>query len=89
MYNQFDIFLFESQFLPVVLVAFLGLAVWAGRRLGLYQKAQAAGAKVKLDEISVAAIFGLMSLLVTFTFSGAYERFEKRRILLVEEYNTI
>ncbi|MEN9879754.1 MAG: hypothetical protein RIQ55_400 [Pseudomonadota bacterium] len=89
MYNQLDIFLFESQFLPVVLVASLGLAVWAGRRLGLYQKARAAGAKVKLDEISVAAIFGLMSLLVTFTFSGAYERFEKRRVLLVEEYNTI
>lgn len=89
MYNQFFIFLFESQLLPVILVAFLGLSVWGGRTLGLYQKSHSGGARLRPDEISVGALFGLMSLLVTFTFSGAYERFDKRRILLVEEYNTI
>ncbi|MFM8338791.1 MAG: hypothetical protein ACKN9C_02255 [Fluviibacter sp.] len=90
MYNEFLIFLFESQLLPVILVASLGLSVWGGRILGLYQKAHSGGGvRLKPDEISVGALFGLMSLLVTFTFSGAYDRFEKRRILLVEEYNTI
>jgi len=89
MYEQFRVFLLESQLFPVVLLGSLGLAIWSGRRLGFYEKKQAAGAKVKLDEISVSAIFGLMSLLVTFTFSGAYERFDKRRVLLVAEYNTI
>ena len=89
MYDQLKIFVFESQLLPGILVLLLGLSVWAGRSLGLYQKKHAAGAKLKPDEISVAAIFGLMSLLVTFTFSGAYDRFENRRNLLVAEYNTI
>lgn len=89
MYNQFQIFLFESQLLPIILLLLMGLAVWVGRSFGDYEKKRAGGARLKPDEISVAAIFGLMSLLVTFTFSGAYERFEKRRLLLVEECNAI
>lgn len=89
MYNQLRIFLFESQLLPLILVLLMGLAVWVGRSLGLYEKKQTGSARLKPDEISVATIFGLMSLLITFTFSGAYERFDKRRLLLVDEYNTI
>lgn len=89
MLEQIRVFLFESQLLPVVMVILMGLAVWAGRHLGMYELKVASGAKLKPDQISVAAIFGLLSLLVTFTFSGAYERFEKRRVLLVNEYNTI
>src|SRR5205807_6911104 len=36
-----------------------------------------------------AAVFGLMGLLVAFTFSGAASRFDARRQLIVEESNTI
>jgi hypothetical protein len=36
-----------------------------------------------------AAVFGLMGLLVAFTFSGAAFRFDARRQLIVEESNTI
>ena len=36
-----------------------------------------------------AAVFGLMGLLVAFTFSGAGSRFDARRQLIVEESNTI
>ena len=35
------------------------------------------------------AIFGLMGLLLAFTFSGAGDRFERRRALIVEEANAI
>ncbi len=35
------------------------------------------------------AIFALLGLLVAFTFSGAAERFDKRRSLIVEEANAI
>ena len=38
---------------------------------------------------SEAAIFGLMGLLIAFTFSGATSRFEARRHLLTEEANAI
>src|SRR4051794_33558380 len=36
-----------------------------------------------------AAVFGLMGLLVAFTFSGAASRFDARQQLIVEESNTI
>jgi hypothetical protein len=36
-----------------------------------------------------AAVFGLMGLLVAFTFSGAASRFDARRELIVEEANAI
>jgi hypothetical protein len=35
------------------------------------------------------AVFGLMGLLIAFTFSGAASRFEARRALIVEETNAI
>lgn len=89
MLDQVRLFLFESQLLPWLLIAILASAVWSGRRLGTYFRQRAGGAKLHPDEISVAAIFGLMSLFVTFTFSGAYERYDERRSLLVAEYNTI
>lgn len=36
-----------------------------------------------------AAVFGLMGLLVAFTFSGALSRYEVRRNLITEEANAI
>ena len=58
-----------------------------GRRIGLASKANdgkepAAGA---VD----AAVYGLLGLLIAFTFSGAASRFEARRHLIVEEANAI
>ena len=59
-----------------------------GRRIGLRQKAQdpkwAAGVG-----IVEGAVFGLMGLLLAFTFSGASARFDQRRQLIVEEVNDI
>jgi len=65
------------------LLAFLEI----GWRIGLASKAKdgkepAAGA---VD----AAVYGLMGLLIAFTFSGAASRFEARRHLIVEEANAI
>jgi hypothetical protein len=59
----------------------------AGRRLGARQVARdAEGAKSGAVE---AAVFGLMALLIAFTFSGAAGRFDARRQLVVEEANNI
>jgi hypothetical protein len=61
----------------------------AGRRIGRYrlsrdeEKARAGMAAVE------GAVFGLMGLLVAFTFSGAATRFDARRQLIIEEANAI
>lgn len=65
------------------------LAMEIGRRLGIRWRSRdgeegAAGAGA-VD----GAIFGLMGLLVAFTFSGAAARFDARRQLIVEEANDI
>jgi hypothetical protein len=60
-----------------------------GRRLGARRMARdPEGAKAGAGAVE-AAVFGLMGLLVAFTFSGAASRFDARRALLVEEANCI
>ena len=68
---------------------FLGMLVCLeiGLRLGRRTKV-AEGAKQGLGIIE-GAMFTLLGLLVAFTFSGAAERFEGRRHLIVEEANDI
>lgn len=61
----------------------------AGRRLGARRLAKdPEGARSGLGAVE-GAIFGLMGLVVAFTFSGAAGRFETRRQLIVEEANAI
>lgn len=89
MLEAMRLYLFENQLLPIMLVLMFGGAVFGGRAWGLYLKRRVSGGKIRPDEISVTAIFGLISLLVTFTFFGAYDRYDQRRSFLVDEYNTI
>ena len=86
---NFRIFTLEDGWLPWILLVLLGLAVFAGHSMGKVLQRRAGTHKLRPDEISVSAIFGLMALLLSFTFSGAYERFDERRNLLLKEYNTI
>ncbi len=61
----------------------------AGRRLGARRLAMdSEGARTGLGAVE-GAIFGLMGLMIAFTFSGAASRFETRRHLIVEEANAI
>jgi hypothetical protein len=60
-----------------------------GRRVGIHRRKQdAAGANAGLTTID-GAVFGLMGLLVAFTFSGAAGRFDARRQLIGQEANNI
>jgi hypothetical protein len=70
---------------------FLGMLVFLeiGRRIGVRRRAkdpEDATAGVGTLE---GAVFGLLALLVAFTFSGAAVRFDTRRQLIVEETNDI
>ena len=86
-----------SDTLPVLValgpaVALFGavlLVIEAGRRIGMRAMARDPdGARAGAGVVD-AAVFGLLGLLVAFTFSGAATRFETRRQLVVEEANTI
>jgi len=69
----------------LLLLAGMILFLEAGRRIGrrLAGKEGAGGGAVD------AAIFGVLGLLVAFTFSGAAARFDERRHLIIEEANAI
>jgi hypothetical protein len=60
-----------------------------GRRLGLRRlKADPEGARTGLGAVE-GSVFGLMGLIVAFSFHGAASRFDVRRQLIVEEANAI
>jgi hypothetical protein len=60
-----------------------------GRRIAVRRlKKDAAAAGEGISAVD-GAVFGLLGLLVAFTFSGASARFDTRRHLIVEETNTI
>jgi len=82
-YNAIAFLLVLGLFLSIMAMLTLG------QRLGRRSLAQEADvARSRLTGVE-AAIFGLMGLMVAFTFSGASARYEMRRQLVVEEANAI
>ena len=75
-------------FIMCATVAAIVLSIEAGHQVGLHHWF---GARQKTGAYSTieAAIFGLMGLLIAFTFYGAAARFDIRRNLIVQEANAI
>jgi hypothetical protein len=77
-------FLFSVTFVGCLCIGIL-LLLEMGRRLGRRSKHdQEEGAGFGAVE---AAVFGLLGLLIAFTFSGAADRFNTRRSLIADEAN--
>ena len=72
----------------LVLLAGMFLLVEAGFRIGTKHRAQDGGASEGLGALE-GGVLGLMSLLLAFSFSGAADRFNTRRALVVEESNEL
>jgi hypothetical protein len=73
----------------ICLFGVIVLAQEIGRRFGLRRRAtKADDSPLGLEAID-AAVFGLMGLMIAFTFSGAANRFDKRREFVVQEANNI
>ena len=71
------------------LFASILLAIDVGRRFGIrLRKRNSAPQDDSMGAID-GAIFGLMGLLIAFTFSGAVSRFDARRASIVQEANDI
>lgn len=86
-----DPLLFALRSAGLALALFLGmlLCLEAGRRLGARQLAKH-GPKARTGVGAVdAAVYGLLALLIGFTFNGAATRFDQRRLLIADEANAI
>jgi len=83
--------IFELVVLVLVAVMFLGMlgVIELGRRLGASRLAKDSDGLAKGVGASEGAVFGLLGLIIAFTFSGAASRFEARRHLITEEANDI
>lgn len=61
----------------------------AGRRIGLrHLQKDPEGARAGIGTLE-GGVFALLGLLIAFTFSGAAERFDRRRLQIVDEANAI
>jgi hypothetical protein len=74
--------LLSALFLVALVIAFIE----CGRRIRLRRKDDDASKGLSVID---GAVFGLMGLLLAFSFSGAEGRFETRRQLIVQETNAI
>ena len=73
----------------LALVATMVLAMELGRRVGRRRlAADPENSHAGVGAIE-AAVFGLLGLLLAFTFSGAWSRFDARRELILQEANAI
>lgn len=70
---------------------FFGMLICSevGRRIGIAKLARDSEGLTKGAGAAEGAVFGLLGLLIAFTFSGAASRFEGRRHLVTSEANAI
>lgn len=81
--------LFSASLFALGLLAGMLLMLEVGRRSGRRQLlSDPEGAREGTGTIE-GAVFGLLGLIIAFTFSGAASRFDERRALIVEEINAI
>jgi hypothetical protein len=66
----------------------VAFSVW-GHRIGRRRYRKDAVCEELPTAVFDAAVMSLLGLLIAFTFANAYSRYEKRRDLIVQEYNTI
>lgn len=81
--------LLASGLLPWVLLFGMLLMGEIGWRTGRYFSVSHKVSKVGAGDTFVAAIFGLLALLIAFTFSGASDRYDQRRELIAKEMTTM
>lgn len=79
----------SSSWIAAALLAGMGLALAIGTRLGLRRSAQATEAQRSHLGAILAAILGILALLLGFTFSLALQRHDSRSETLLAEANAL
>jgi len=78
-----------SDLLFPILLVWMLLMAEIGWRFGHHLSIKYQAQKADSSDTFLAAIFGLMALLVALTFSGGSDRFDHRRELIIQEVSTI
>ena len=87
--EKFAIHMFSSDMVfPILLLSML-LMGEIGWRIGHFFSKKYHVQKADSSDTFLAAIFGLLALLVAITFSGGSDRFDHRRELIIQEVSTI
>ena len=81
--------LMENVLIIAVSIGLMLLALEAGRLYARRRSAEDADANDQAVAVVQGALFGLMGLFLAFTYSGAADRWERRRELVVQEANAI
>jgi hypothetical protein len=79
----------QGLLLAVFICLGILLFLEVGRRIGVRRRTLDSGEAGPGAGALEAAVYGLLALLIAFTFSGAASRFDARRQLVVEEANAI
>jgi hypothetical protein len=64
-------------------------SVLLGRRFGRWQMTRHSLSKVEVINVIEGSVFALFGLIVAFAFTGAYDRFESRKLHIIEEANVV
>lgn len=73
----------------VFLFALLLVSIKFGYKFGVWRRARATQSQLSIVKVAEGTVFALFGLLVAFSFSGAYTRFEERKIKIIDEVNAI
>ena len=82
-------FIILSGLALCTLIGTILLSIDVGHRIGVRRRLRSAQRFRPVHPAIEGAVFGLMGLLIGFTFSGAGSRFENRRKLAIDEANAI
>lgn len=74
-------------FVFIALLLLLAVSVSVGRYFGCLQLKHHPQHKLEVVNVAESAVFALLALLIAFTFSGAYDRYETRKMHILEEAN--
>jgi hypothetical protein len=73
----------------VFLFILLFFSVKVGYRFGVLKNINHTPKNPGIVKVAEGTVFALLGLLIAFTFSGAYDRFETRKIKIIDEINAI
>ena len=89
MNDALRIYIIDNHIIAIALILGMGLMVEIGWRVGRSARAKYKASKIDASDTFMAAIFGLLALVIAISFSGASDRFDKRRDLIMSELTTI